>query len=205
MHFFSHLIFFRWFCRTFNLYCTANINYFMWMSAHETTMALVYWLQPVRLVWSSLVNHLNRKFKVCRVQSSHITIFISKKISWMLHFLFQNLVLRSTDAIENAETSHISVRTINIPGEPYLLALSCDHTLLTVCYTINRKSFMDIFFVRSLLSAVSEKKNYNKNESKQIPSICFHYRMWMGISKSQRPYQKMLRLSKFYGIQLFEM
>lgn len=67
----------------------------------------------------------------------------------------KNVVLRLHDVVENAETSNISVRSINIPGEPYALALSCDHTLLAVCYTVNRQSFMDIYAVQTFLSAVS--------------------------------------------------
>lgn len=68
---------------------------------------------------------------------------------------FQILVLRLNDAVQNAETSNISVRSIYIPGEPYVLALSCDHTMLAVCYTMNRQSFMDVYAVQTFLSAVS--------------------------------------------------
>lgn len=74
-------------------------------------------------------------------------------------FLLQHIVLRLKDAVENAETSIVSVRSINLPGEPYLLALSCDHKMLAVCYMINRQSFMDIFAVQTFLSAVSKTDN----------------------------------------------
>lgn len=47
------------------------------------------------------------------------------------------------------------MRTINIAGEPYLLALSCDHAMLSICYTLNGISFIDIYAVQTFLSNVS--------------------------------------------------
>lgn len=72
---------------------------------------------------------------------------------------FPYLVLRLKDVVDNKEAPSIPVRSINIPGEPYSLALSCDHTLLSVCYTANGLSFMDIYAVQSFLSNVSFETN----------------------------------------------
>lgn len=96
----------------------------------------------------------NSRF-VCFFSSSFCLSHILQNCNHLLSFIVQNVVLRLHDVVENAETSNISVRSINIPGEPYVLALSCDHTMLAVCYTANRQSFMDIYLVQSFLSAVS--------------------------------------------------
>lgn len=96
----------------------------------------------------------------------------------MFHFLFENLVLRLNDVVENAETSTVSIRSINLPGEPYLLALSCDHTLLAACYTVNRQSFMDIFAVQTFLSAVSTKQKTTHPTTKTT-SKPIQFSLWL--------------------------
>lgn len=67
----------------------------------------------------------------------------------------QIAVLQLKDVVANKESSSVPVRTIKIPGEPYILALSCDHTMLSVCYTANGMTFMDVLAVQSFLSNVS--------------------------------------------------
>lgn len=67
----------------------------------------------------------------------------------------RNSVLQLKDVVANKESSSVPVRSINIPGEPYILALSCDHTMLSVCYTANGMTFMDVYAVQSFLSSVS--------------------------------------------------
>ncbi|XP_031628108.1 nuclear pore complex protein Nup214-like [Contarinia nasturtii] len=61
-------------------------------------------------------------------------------------------VLRLKDVTENKESPTIPTRIINLPGEPYMLAVSCDHSMLSVCYTVNGTTFIDIYAVQSFLS-----------------------------------------------------
>ncbi|XP_031632633.1 nuclear pore complex protein Nup214-like isoform X2 [Contarinia nasturtii] len=61
-------------------------------------------------------------------------------------------VLRLKDVTENKESPTIPTRIINLPAEPYMLAVSCDHSMLSVCYTVNGTTFIDIYAVQSFLS-----------------------------------------------------
>lgn len=81
---------------------------------------------------------------------------ISKsKIKYKSFFSVKFLVLQLKDVVENKQSSTIPIRSINIPGEPYVLAISCDHTMLSVCYTAHGLSFIDIYAVQTFLSNVS--------------------------------------------------
>lgn len=64
-------------------------------------------------------------------------------------------VLQLSDVVDNKESSSIALRPIAITGIPYSIALSCDQEMLSVCYTANGISFIDIYAVRTLLSSVS--------------------------------------------------
>lgn len=63
-------------------------------------------------------------------------------------------MLQLKDVVANKESQSVPVRTIKVPGEPYVIAVSCDHTMLSVCYMVNGLSFIDIYAVQSFLSAV---------------------------------------------------
>lgn len=71
------------------------------------------------------------------------------------YFVSFRLVLKLKDVIANEESTSVPIRSICIPGEPYVLAVSCDHNMLSVCYKGNGLSFMDINAVDSYLSNVS--------------------------------------------------
>lgn len=74
-------------------------------------------------------------------------------------FILFTSVLLLRDVVEKRESQTVPYRTINLPGEPYSIALNCDHTMLSVCYTANGPTFMDIYAVQSFLSNVSVKLN----------------------------------------------
>lgn len=79
---------------------------------------------------------------------------------------FHSTVAQLSDVIARKDVPNIPMRTIKIPGAPYMLALSCDHETLSVCYTMNGSSFIDLYSVRSFLSIVRVTL-YRKN------SFCF--------------------------------
>lgn len=119
-------------------------------------MASICWRQLAPLGWSSLENHRLPRFKVC---NPLINPFVVDQQSCSINFdphqlFFASPVLQLKDIIANNESPSVAVRTIGLPGVPYMLALSCDHSMLSVCYTDNGLSFLDIFAVQSFLSNV---------------------------------------------------
>lgn len=72
------------------------------------------------------------------------------------------LVLLLRDVVEKKESKTVPYRSINLPGEPYSIALNCDHTMLSVCYTVNGPTFMDIYAVQTFLSNVSVRLLLNE-------------------------------------------
>lgn len=66
------------------------------------------------------------------------------------------LVTQLNDVINHKGTDTIPQRSISLPGAPYHLALSCDHTMLSVCFTANNSSFVTVYSVPTFLSNVSQ-------------------------------------------------
>lgn len=88
-------------------------------------------------------------------------------------------VIQLNDVVERKDVSEIPIRTVTIPGVPYYLAVSCDDTILSVCYAIDSLSFIDLYSVQSFLSAVRKQLSYylDAQNFETNNHSCVNYRM----------------------------
>lgn len=64
-------------------------------------------------------------------------------------------VIQLNDVVQRKGAENVPRRAIKITAPPHLIALSCDHTMLAVNYSLNNTSLIDIYLVSSFLSNVS--------------------------------------------------
>lgn len=86
--------------------------------------------------------------------------FVSGFFNEIVHMPFLP-VIQLSDIVDRKGGECIPRRTIPVPAAPYLLALSCDHSMLAVCYASNNSSFITIYSVPSFLSNVRISKYFS--------------------------------------------
>lgn len=113
----------------------------------------IQWGQPIGYGQHIWTGHCRQSAIIGHSRWATIILFRLLIFNEFVYMLFLS-VIQLSDIVDRKGAECIPRRTIPVPAAPYLLALSCDHSMLAVCYASNNSSFITIYSVQSFLSNV---------------------------------------------------